>query len=157
MATGNLAYNDYRARLDEAIEEQGREERKISVKHVQYPSGSAAKIIFAAVAVGILLCCLIYGKFQTNNMYNEISNINNEIELLRSENVRMQSELEGMMSMKNIEEYAENILKLKKLDKSQIEYIQVQSSSVVEIPEKEDNFFVKIRSKFEGLVEYLRG
>lgn len=157
MAAGNLAYENYRERLDEVIEEQERAERKISVKHITRPSGSAAKIIFAACAAGILLCCLIYGKFQTNNIYNEISNISNEIELLKSENIRIQSELEGMMSMKNVEEYAENILKLKKLDKSQIEYVQVQSVSVVEIPEEEDNFFVKVRNKFDRLVEYLRG
>lgn len=157
MAMDNLAYDNYRAQLDEAIEEQEREERKISVKRVQRPSGSAARILFAATAVGMLLCGLIYGKFQTNRMYNEISDVNSEIELLKSENIRMQSELEGMMSMKNVEEYAESTLKLKKLDKSQIEYVQVQSASVVEIPEQEDNFFVKIRSKFRALAEYLKG
>ena len=43
------------------------------------------------------------------------------------------------------------------LSKSQIEYVQIQTDDVVEIPEEEQNIFVRIKIWFDNLVEYLRG
>ena len=48
------------------------------------------------------------------------------------------------MSLRNIEEYAEEI-GLKKLDKAQIWYVDIQQEDIVKIPEKDENFFVKIK------------
>ena len=76
---------------------------------------------------------------------------------MRSENVRMQTELEGKASISNIKDYAEQHLGLQPLNKSQIQYLQIQTQDSVVIEEGEQNIFVKIKHKFEDIVAYLRG
>jgi hypothetical protein len=98
---------------------------------------------------------MIYGKVQVSALYTQISDEKSVVDILESENVRMQSEIEGNMSLKNVESYAEDVLGLKKLEKSQIVYIQIQSEDVVQVVESESNVFVKIKEKFNSLVEYL--
>ena len=129
----------------------------INAKKVIQKSASAPKTIAAILTAGLLMCCILYGKVEASNIQNEISDKTKQVDLLYSENVRMQSEIEGRTSLKNVEYYAEKVLGLKKLDKSQIEYVQLQTDNIVEIPHADANFFVKIKNKFFEIVEYLRG
>jgi cell division protein FtsL len=118
---------------------------------------STIKVVLAAVSVLMLLFSVIYGKGETNKLYSEISDLNTKVEMLQSEKVRMQSEIEEKMTLKNVEDYAENVLGLKKLDKSQIEYIKIQSEDVVQIPVEEQSFFSKLKDALHNIVEYIRG
>ena len=61
------------------------------------------------------------------------------------------------MSAKNIEKYAENVLKMQKIDSTQIKYIKIQTGDVVTIPEQEKGIIAKIKSFFDSCVEYFRG
>ena len=61
------------------------------------------------------------------------------------------------MTLKNVEEYAVKVLGLQKLNNSQIKYVETQTDDVVEIPEEEKNIFVKVKDKFDKLVEYIFG
>ena len=54
-------------------------------------------------------------------------------------------------------EYAENVLGMRTIDGSQIEYVEIQTNDVVEIPDEEKNVFVNVKTWFDNLVEYLRG
>ena len=90
-------------------------------------------------------------------MYRKISSANQNLESMQSENVRLQSELESKMTLKNVEEYAVKVLGLQKLNNSQIKYVETQTDDVVEIPEEEKNIFVKVKDKFDKLVEYIFG
>lgn len=112
-------------------------------------------VFVCGLVVTVLLFVMIYGKVQVSALYTQISDEKSVVDILESENVRMQSEIEGNMSLKNVESYAEDVLGLKKLEKSQIVYIQIQSEDVVQVVESESNVFVKIKEKFNSLVEYL--
>ncbi|MCD7800071.1 MAG: hypothetical protein LUG94_02530 [Ruminococcus sp.] len=114
-------------------------------------------ITICALVVTILLFVMIYGKVQVSALYTQISQEKQAVEILESENVRMQSEIEGNMSLKNVESYAEDVLGLKKLDKSQIVYIQIQNEDVVQVVDSEENIFVSIKEKFNSIIEYLLG
>ncbi len=130
---------------------------QIIMKRTFAKKGSAPKTFLAGLSALLLLSCVIYGNVQTTEIYNQISMASKEYDVAQNENARMQSELESKMAIKNVEEYAEQVLGLQKLDQSQIEYIQIQTNDVVEIPEEEKNLFVRIRDKFMSFVEYLRG
>lgn len=104
-----------------------------------------------------MLSAVIYSNVQQLQINNEITEKQKELTDLQSENVRMQSEIAGKTSNKNVQEYAENVLGMRPIDASQIEYVQIQTADVVEIPEAEENFFVKVKDWFDGFVEYLRG
>ncbi len=123
------------------------EEKKVSV----------VKIILGALACFTLLAAVILSNVQQLQLSNEITEKQQQLQDLQSENVRMQSQIAGQTSSKNVQEYAENILGMHLIDPSQIEYVQIQTDDVVEIPEEDQNLFVKIQTWFTHLMEYLRG
>lgn len=115
------------------------------------------RMILTVFVCFAMLLAVIYSNVQHLQISQQITAKQKELTDLQSENVRMQSEIAGKTSNKNIQEYAENVLGMRVIDASQIEYVQIQTSDVVDIPEEEQNLFVKAKEWFDGLVEYLRG
>lgn len=93
-----------------------------------------------ALSAFSLAFIVLSSKVETNKMYRQISSANQNLESMQSENVRLQSELESKMTLKNVEEYAVKVLGLQKLNNSQIKYVETQTDDVVEIPEEEKTF-----------------
>ena len=114
-------------------------------------------IILVSVVAAALLGSVIYSFDRRNTAYNKVAALNSELNLMEAENVRLQSELESRMSAKNVEDYAENVLGMQKIDSEQIEYIKIQTYDVVNIPQKSQSIGNKIKSFFEKCVEYFRG
>lgn len=119
--------------------------------------GQALKISIVSILTVTLFYFVINSYVQLNEVYSDISEANTQLNELRSENVRMQTELEGQASIRNIKEYAEELLGLQKIDQSQIQYIQIQTEDEIIIEESEQNIFIKIKRWFVDLIEYLRG
>ena len=115
--------------------------------------------VFGEVACSVFAICfvVISGKVETSKIYRQISSAEQNLESVQSENVRLQSELEGKMTLKNVEEYASEVLGLQKLNNTQIEYVETQTDDVVVIPEEEKNIFVRIKDGFDKFVEYIFG
>ncbi len=118
---------------------------------------SAVKVILGAIVCFALLTAVILSNVQQLQLSNEIAAKQKEYTDMQSENVRMQTELAGKASNKNVQEYAENVLGMHVLNPSQVEYIQIQTDDVVEIPEEEQSVFVKIQNAFDRFVAYMRG
>lgn len=153
MSKNNLAYD-----LEKFEEATPGKAPKIRVKRKKAEnSGSAPKLIVTALAAGLLLGALIYGKVENTAIHSEIAAQAQYVDMLASENVRMQSELEEKTALKSVESYAEDILGMQKLDKSQIEYVSISNGNIVDIPENDDNIFVRIKNSFDEFVEYLKG
>lgn len=114
-----------------------------------------------AVTIGLLtvllIGCVIYGRVQTNEVYTEIAKLQSEYDSIVSKNTSMRSEMESKMTVKNIERYAEDVLGLRQLHQSQIEYIQLQTEDEVTISEPEDNLFVTVNDYLKEFWEFLRG
>ena len=119
--------------------------------------GSVLAIIFISLLAAALLGAVIYSLDKRNTLYNQVSSLNNQLHLAEAENVRLQSELESQMSAKNVEDYAENVLGMRKIDSSQIEYIKIRTGDVVTIPEKKESVLTRVRNFFDECVEYFRG
>jgi len=119
--------------------------------------GAALKVFIAGILALLMFSVIINSYVQLTEVYSSISEANAELNTLRSENVRMQTELEGKASISNIKDYAEQHLGLQKLDQSQIQYIDIQTEDTVEIDGEEQNIFVRLKHKFEDIVAYLRG
>ena len=113
--------------------------------------------ITLGILTGVLIGTVIYGRVQINEVYTRISALQTEYNDLTAKNISMRSEMEGKMTVKNIQEYAENVLGLRPLNQSQITYIQLQTEDEVVITEPEENFFVRINDKLVGIWEFLRG
>ncbi len=158
MSKLNMAYkydlNKYR-NLSTDSDEYEEAKREITIKRKNIDKGSTIKIVLLAIVAMILLFCVIYGKVQISDMYSQINNQKSYLSSEQSENARLKAELESYTSLKNIENYAEKVLGLEKLDKAQIMYVDIQNDDVVFIPENDDNVFVKIKNFFNSIIEYI--
>ena len=67
----------------------------------------------------------------------------------------MKTAIEEKSSQKAVEEYAENVLGMQKLERSQTEYITIDSGNVVEVSRKNESVFSKLESELERIKESL--
>ena len=129
----------------------------IAMKVTPPKRGSASKVFIAALSALLVFFCVIYGRVETNRMYQQIAAQNQKLEVVQSENVLLKSELESKMTLKNVEDYAVYVLGLQKLDNSQIKYVQTQTDDIIEIPEENKNIFVRAKEKINSFLEYIFG
>ena len=117
---------------------------------------SNAIAVIGAIIVLALLSAMIYGKVEISSLYTQRTELETQLAQLQSENVSLESELAQKTSMTKVEEYAKNELGLQKLDKSQIEYVEVESDNTAQIVQSDDsNIFVKIKRWFSSALEYI--
>ena len=60
--------------------------------------------------------------------------------------------IEEKSSQKAVEEYAVKVLGMQKLERSQTEYVSIESGNHAEVSENEETVFEKIADTFEKLV-----
>lgn len=148
----NLAYDLSRYETKKAVPEPKIRERKAIIE-----GPTVVKTVAMILVTGFLMCCMIYSKAETASLQSRISAQNDNLQLLYSENVRMKSEIDRRTSITNVDDYAQNVLGLEKLDKSQIEYVELGSNNVVEIPEDSRSIFTVIKDKCIDFLEYIKG
>lgn len=133
--------------------------RRISMEKNPMPMArkeSAFKFAFRAFIFLAVFCAVLYGKVETNSLFRDINALEKELKSLQTENITLAAEYEARTSLKNVEDYAENVLGLKKLDKAQIEYVELPGESVIEIVEAENkNIFVRIRNFINEMREHI--
>ncbi len=157
MNRGNAAY-DLSKYENAAPKLTDGEKSKIVVRRAKpKPTASAPKILITAVLAVLVLSLVVYPKVQQATVMSDINKLNDQVMILESENVRMQTAIESKSALKAVEDYAVDVLGMQKLDKSQIEYLSIENGNVIDIPEENENFFVKIKHSFEDFLEYLRG
>ncbi|MBR1591680.1 MAG: cell division protein FtsL [Ruminococcus sp.] len=120
-------------------------------------TGSVLLIIFVSFVAVAMLGMVIYSFDRRNSAYNEVNSLNSKLSLAQAENVRLQTEIDNKLSAKNVEEYAENVLGMQKIDSSQIKYIKIHTDDVVNIPEQDPGVIGRIKIFFRDCVEYFRG
>ncbi|MBQ4346179.1 MAG: hypothetical protein IJC75_03490 [Oscillospiraceae bacterium] len=118
---------------------------------------AAIRVCFLAVCALALLGGTIYGKVMTNEIYTDIAEAQAEYDDLKASNVSLRSEIDGKTTVKNVEEYAEDVLGLMQLDDSQIKYIKIQTEDEVMIAEPEQGFWEKLQENFRQVWAWLRG
>ncbi len=142
----------------EAYEERHNARREIKTTRApRQASVSATGPVLALTAAGFLLVMCISSKADIAAVHAQVVAEEAVVEALEQENTRMKTELESKSSMKAVESYAENILGMQKLDKSQVEYISLESGNKAEISEEGSNIFTEIKKAFDNFVEYLKG
>lgn len=132
-----------------------------SIRHKKNARSAADRKKSVATVAGIilllaLLSAMIFGKVEISSLYAQRTELQTQLEEVQNENVSLESELAQKTNMTKVEEYAENELGLQKLDKSQIEYVEVDADNVAKIVQSDDsNIFVKIKRWFNSALEYI--
>lgn len=152
--TNNLAYDYAAYDLDERNLPKPKIKHKRNLK-LQPKAASAMKFTILGFIGLALLCAMVFGQVELSEVYSEQSSLTAELAKLNDENLSLESELESKTGLTQVEEYAEKKLGLQKLDKSQVEYVEVENDSVAEVVETEDdNIFVSVKKWFKGVLEY---
>ena len=111
------------------------------------------KIVLTCLLLGMIASVCLSCKAVLTETVNEISVAVKELEVLQSENVRLNMELEAMVSLKNIEEYATEQLGLSKLEKYQVSYVTLDEGERVVTTQGDQGFHLldQIKEGFDIL------
>ena len=156
----NLAYDHTLSRYEDYVEQSNLREKNIKSAATARPrssSISASAFILLILAAGAMLAYSITSKAEIAAVHAAIIEQEAVVNALEQENVSMQTRLEQKSSQKVVEDYAENILGMQKLDNAQVEYVSLESGNKVEIAETNTDIFTAIGNFFDDLVEYLMG
>ena len=114
------------------------------------------KIVIAAIIVLALFSIMTCGRVELSRLYDDNTELQSQLTTLQNENISLESELAQKTCLTKVEDFAENQLGLQKLDKSQIEYVEIDEKTTAEVVTPEDsNIFVKLKDWFKGVLEYL--
>lgn len=108
------------------VHENGKRKPKAQLVREQKAAAVKAVMIFAtAVAVIAMLFGVICTYAVKNELNHEISNLETQLAVAESENTRINSELNALVSMSMIDKYAVEELGMTKVQSNQIRYIDV--------------------------------
>lgn len=110
------------------------EEKKPKVKIMPFIS------TFLCVAIAVTITAMMMlSRVELNELTTKISSTNKQLNQLKNENVRLQLQAETKISLSTVEEYAINVLGMKKLQRYQIEYVNLTDRDEVEIASVKEN------------------
>ncbi len=89
---------------------------------------NAAKVISFALVLFMLFAGIIGLRVRLSLAQHDTQKLKNELNIVQSENVRLNMQLNSMISDDMVEDYAENVLGLKKIEKYQIHYFESNST-----------------------------
>lgn len=108
------------------VRESGGKKSRMQLLKEQKAAALKAIIIFG---VALAVIGMLYGVLHTyaakNELNHEISSLETELSVAESENTRINSELNALVSMNMIDQYAVEKLGMTKIQSSQIKYIDV--------------------------------
>ncbi len=157
----NLAYDLSLFDVDEEEERRRAKKRaeksniKITEKKAVARNGSVFMAVASAVTVVIVAFAILYSKVQLSDYTAMISDVKTEIQLAERENLRLNAELDSMVTLDNVESIATNELGLQKTQNSQVIFVTKNTEKMTEVAENDTNIFMSIRDWFSGILEYL--
>ncbi len=91
------------------------------------------KVMCVAMAVVMFMALAIYSRVRLDEINRDISAVEKQIELAKSDTVKLQNELNAIVSINNVEEYAANELGMTKVQDYQVYYIDMSSEDRVAV------------------------
>jgi cell division protein FtsL len=119
--------------------------------------GSPVKLLVMGAVVLCFLLLIVKSHSDIAALSDNIAKVQAEVNTLASEQVRMEAQIEGRSAIRYVEDYAENVLGMRKIDKSQIDYIDVTGGNQVVLPEAEKGLFTEMKESLDEFLEYLKG
>lgn len=150
----NLAY-DFEER------EELQEVQAPKIKHYRNTkrkasAGSLITLITLSLFASVIMFSMIFNQIEVSRLTREQSELTQQLSQLQRECTDLEAQLASKTGITAVEDYAENTLGLTKLDKAQVEFVEIPVPTVSEVIEKEEEgFFTSIKNWMEGVKEYL--
>lgn len=95
--------------------------------------GRAVRGVLLFALVMLIFSVIVYNNMVLTELNEELATARRDYEELLAENGRMQVELEGKMSLRNIEEYASEKMGMSKMEAYQIQYVDLGGCDKCEV------------------------
>ena len=118
-------------------------------------TGNWFKTAFFIAFAALLAFAVVNSKAIISEISTEISEQSALLEEARSENIRLQAQLDNMVTLSKVDEIAVSELGLQKTSKNQVHYIPVYDRTMVQAAEVDTNVFVSLKNWLEDTMEYL--
>lgn len=105
-------------------QKQIKEDARISARKTR-------KIFLIAAVVFTFFAIVIYSRVQLDEINREISSVEHKIELLESDTVKLNNQINSVVSIDKVEDYATNVLGMVKVQEHQVVYIDLSSEDSV--------------------------
>lgn len=92
---------------------------------------TALKLMFFAAIIVSVISCAIYLNAKLDVTATRISAVEDKIDIANSEKIRLNSELEGLVAVNKVKDYAENKLGMVKLENYKINYFTDNTTNQV--------------------------
>lgn len=133
-------------RLKVIVQRESIQSRNFTLKVVGYV------VVFFIGVIGIIL-----NQSEITEITMQISSKTVQLENLKSEYRQMETQLESMMALNNIEEVVTRELKMSKLRDDQISYLDSYKGDTISTPEEDsESFLSKIKAKIDKIMEYIK-
>ncbi|MBP1572233.1 MAG: cell division protein FtsL [Oscillospiraceae bacterium] len=150
----NLAYDfDEREELEVAQEPR--------IKHYTNPKRKASartmiELLTLVAFMSAILFSIVFNQIEVSKLTREQSELSTQLTQLKNECTNLEAQLASKTGITAVEDYAENTLGLTKLDKAQVEFVEIDIPTVSEVIEtEEEGFFASVKGWVEGVKEYL--
>lgn len=157
----NLAYDLSLFDVDEELERKKarkREEKaaiRITEKKAVSRNGSVFAALIAVSCAAIVAFSILYSKVQLSDYTSMISETKTQLEQAERENLRLNAELDSMVTLDNVEQIASEELGLQKTENSQISFVSLNTEEMTEVAVEDTNIFISVRNWFNEIMEYL--
>ena len=138
MAQSNLAYD-----LERFEEYRPKIEKSPAKKKTASPT-HPVRILFLALLSLAVVSTVLYSRVMISELNQQINEVTEELDVLKSESVRMQSELESKMSLSAVEEAAMSEYGMVKPDNSQVTYVSLDRQNKIEQEDEDAGFISQI-------------
>ncbi len=113
-------------------------------------NGKAFRVVLACTILFMLIGFQIYSQVKVDEINREIANVNSKIEVVESENTRLNMELDSRISLDKVDDYAQNVLGMVKVENYQVSYVDFSGGDTVTISggKQHTNLIDKIKEAF---------
>lgn len=94
---------------------------------------NSTKVFIVSAICFVFISSLIYSRVNLDELTRDISSLQAEIEIEQSETIRLKMALNSKVSVERIEDYAENVLGMVKLEAYHADYIDLSSGDEIVI------------------------
>ncbi len=147
------------AQRKERPQKQEEEQPKPELKMVQASAAKAGRpiaVIFIAALFLAVFIMFLYSKAQLSEINLKVSEESAAYEQAQILNTQLQNELNGSVSIDNVEEYAVKQLGMQKVNNSQEKYVEMNTGAMTETAKEDDkNIFEVIFDWCSDALEYL--
>lgn len=163
MQTPNKTSSAYNFAMFEASP-QKQEPKKVEVKAPELKVAKASAVKNGKPLVIVLMCSLvlavfmmyIYNRAQVSEINLRISQEAQALEDAQTINTALNAQLSGSVTLDNVEQVAQQELKMQKVNASQEKYIEMSTGTLTEAAQDNENdIFATIQRWFQSITEYL--